>query len=139
MLTGKFNALVAPGKTSFLSVLSNFALLAMHKPDIRQTTIALNIFGCEIFTVRESALAYGSSLIKSHRPFLELLIVIAVCNINGTNAAIKATRRGKFQICFHGSDSFLELLKLTAFKIGFIVENMVINFPLYGLKKMIRI
>jgi hypothetical protein len=73
------------------------------------------------------SLAYGSSLIKSHQPFLELLIVIAVCNINGTNAAIKTTRRCKFQICFHGSDSFLELLKLTAFKIGSIVENMVIN------------
>jgi hypothetical protein len=107
MLTGKLITLMTPGVTFSLSTLSHFTLLAVHKSNVRETTIASNIFCRKIFAVRKCALASSSSLVESYQPFLEFLIVITVCNMNGTYSAIEATRGRKFRIYFHSFDPSL--------------------------------
>jgi hypothetical protein len=66
MLTGKFIALMTPGVTFFSCAGPDITLLAMHKLLIRQASVASNIFCCKIFSIRKSALARNSSLVKIH-------------------------------------------------------------------------
>jgi len=43
----------------------------------------------------------NSSLAKIHQPLLEFAIIITVCDINGTDSAIKPTRRYEIRIYLH--------------------------------------
>jgi hypothetical protein len=91
MLAGKVITLMASGVTLVCCALSYVALLAMHKRVIRQASVASDVSGGKIFTVRKKAFAGNFSFIQAHQSFLEFFIIITVGNIDGTDAAIKTT------------------------------------------------
>jgi hypothetical protein len=95
VLAGKFIALVTSSVALLLRAGPDLALSAMHKKFIRQAATALNIFYGKLFTIGEVA------FVKIHQPFLEFMIIFTVCNIDGTDSAIKTTRRNKIGIYRH--------------------------------------
>ena len=82
---------MTPGISLFFRAISDLTLFAMHKQIIRQAPLASNILCSQFFTVRKRALAGDFSFVKLHQAFFEFLIVITMRNINGADAAIKAT------------------------------------------------
>jgi len=101
IVTGKVIALMTP-RVAFLSCASpDLTLSAMHELFIRQAATAFNIFYRKVFTIRKCALAGCSSLVKTYQPLLKLNVIVAVCDINGTDTAIKTTRRNQIGICRH--------------------------------------
>ncbi|SPF42568.1 hypothetical protein SBDP1_390001 [Syntrophobacter sp. SbD1] len=101
ILTRKFVALITSGVTFILCAVPDLTLPAMHKQFIRQAASALNIFYGKVLTAGESPFSGNFPLVQAHKPFLEFAVIITVCDINGTDSAIKTTRRNKIRIYLH--------------------------------------
>jgi hypothetical protein len=98
---GKFITLMTSRVALFLGALPDIALPAMHKQVIREAAAALDVCHGKLFTVGEGAFAINVSLVKIHQPFFEFFVVIPICDINGTDAAIKSARGNKIRIYRH--------------------------------------
>lgn len=91
MVTGKFAALMTSGISFFCGAIPDLTLFAVHKQIIRQASTASNILGRQVLAVGESTFVGNVSFVKTDQPFLEFFIMITMCQVNGTDAAIKAT------------------------------------------------
>jgi len=87
---GKIITLMASGVTLFFRALPDIALFAVHEPIVGQASAASNIIRGKIFASGKSTFARHLSFIKAHQTFFEFLIIIAVCNVDGADAAVKA-------------------------------------------------
>jgi hypothetical protein len=105
MPAGKFITFVASGVPFFLGAGPDLTLPAMHKRFVGQAAPAADVFDGKTFAVGEGPFARNASLVKTQQPFLEFEIVVAVCDIDGTDAAIKTARGNKIGIDFHPSNS----------------------------------
>ena len=97
-------ALMTSGVTSRSCAGPDLTLSAMHKPFIRQAATASNILYRKVFTIRKNPFAGNFSPVKTHQPLLEFVIMITVCDKNGTDPAIKTTRGNQIRIYFHDSN-----------------------------------
>jgi hypothetical protein len=61
----------------------------------------LDIFYRQILTIREFTFARNASLIEIQQALFEFVVMITVCDINGTDSAIKAARRNQFGSYLH--------------------------------------
>jgi hypothetical protein len=81
-----------------LCAVPDLTLAAMHKGVVRQTSIAFDLFYRKVLTVRKNPFAGNFSLVEVHQSLLELRVMITVCHVNGTDAAIKTTRGNEIRI-----------------------------------------
>lgn len=109
MLAGKFIALMAAGVAALLGAVPDFALLAVHEEIVGQAPLAAYIFYGELLTIGEGSLAGHAALVKVHQALFEFLVVVAVGNMNGTNATVEATGGKEIGIWLH--DALLIFLK----------------------------
>ena len=101
MLARKVITLMASCVTLLCRTLPYFALLTMHKRVIRLASVALNVIGGKVVAVGKKAFTGDFAFIQAHQSFLEFFIIITVCNIDGTDAAIKTTGRNQVRIYCH--------------------------------------
>jgi hypothetical protein len=99
--TRKFIALMTSVVTSFFRANSDLTHATMKESFIGQASAALNVFSREGFTAGENAFAGGSSLVEIDQPLLELDVVVAMSNVNGTDTAIESAGRNEIGIYRH--------------------------------------
>jgi len=101
VVTGEFIALVTPGVSFLFGAVPDRALAAVHKLFIGQAATAPNVFCGQGFAIRERAFAGSFPLVEIYQPLLKFDVIVAVCNVNGTDTAIKTTRRNEIRIYRH--------------------------------------
>ncbi len=102
----KLPALMTSGVTFGFCAGLDLALSAIHKRFVRQAASASNIFYGEVFTVRKLSFAGKFSLEKGHQQLLEFAVIIAVCDVDGADSAIKTAGRNKIRIYLHSFAPF---------------------------------
>jgi hypothetical protein len=96
---GKFGALMTAGVALFFRAAPDLALSAMHEQLVRQAATASDIFCGKILAARKSPFSGNLSLVEIDQPLLQFLVAIAVCQVDGTDAAIEATGGNEMCIC----------------------------------------
>jgi hypothetical protein len=97
----KFIALMASGIALLFCTVPDLTLLTMHEQLIGQTAFASDIVYGKVFTIGKGAFAVNFPFVETDQPLLEFVIIFTVCDVNGTDSAIKAARRKKIRINLH--------------------------------------
>jgi hypothetical protein len=72
----------------------------VHEAIVRQAPLAADVRFAETFAVGQRAHAGDPSAVEHGQSLLEFLVVVAVRDVNGADAAIKAAGRSKSRIDF---------------------------------------
>lgn len=94
----KLAALMASGIASLLCAGSDGTLPAVHEKVFRLAAAAPDVINRQLFAVRERSFPGGVALIKMDQLFFKLLIAIPVCDMDGTDPAIKPARGNKIRV-----------------------------------------
>jgi len=101
MMTGKVITLVTTEIPLFSCAFFDIALSTVYEGIIRQAPTAMNVCYCKTISIGKLALAMDLALVDVEQSLLEFLIIVAMGNVDGADAAIEATRRNKVRIDGH--------------------------------------
>ena len=91
MPAGEVIALMATGETFFLAAFLDTALFAMREEIVGETAAAADVFNGETLAVGKLSLAGNIPDVNAQQPLFELLIAVAVGDIDGAYSTIKPT------------------------------------------------